>query len=118
MMNENILLTGGGVVTPQKMLKSSDVVIEDGIIKMVTSEEGSKPDKAATVIDCRGKIVFPGFIDVHTHGGAGFDFKDEDEKAYDALSAYYYRHGVTSVLATLVPLSHKLLFLAVRKLAT
>ncbi len=118
MKNENILLTGGGVVTPQKMLKSSDVVIDDGIIKMVTSEEGSKSDKAATVIDCRGKFVFPGFIDVHTHGGAGFDFKDEDEKAYDALSAYYYRHGVTSVLATLVPLSHELLFLAVRKLAT
>ncbi len=59
----------------------------------------------------------PGFVDVHTHGGAGLDFKDESPDAILKLSDYYYSHGVTTLLATLSPLPHSLLIPAVERLA-
>ncbi len=117
MKKGKIILAGGDVVTPRKILKSSVVLVEDGIIKRIAKRESAGPHPGISTIDCRGKLVFPGFFDVHTHGGAGYDFKDEDEGAYRALSTYYFSHGATSVLATLVPLPHGLLVTAVRRLA-
>jgi N-acetylglucosamine-6-phosphate deacetylase len=117
MKRGKIILRGGDIVTPRMVLKSSNVLIEDGIIKSISERDAAETHPEISTIDCRGKSVFPGFIDVHTHGGAGFDFGDEDERAYEALSEYYFSHGVTSVLATLAPLPHELLGPAVRRLA-
>ena len=61
-----ILLTNGRIVDPsQNRDEIGDVLIEDGQI----TKAGGKiagPD-AARRIDCTGKIVSPGFIDVHCH---------------------------------------------------
>ena len=44
--------------------RREDMLVEDGIIKMTAPsiEEG-----ADEIVDCSGKILFPGFIDGHTH---------------------------------------------------
>ena len=58
-----ILLKHATIVNNDGVVKS-DVLIEDGIIKRIYPKI-DRPD--ATVIDCAGKAVFPGFIDMHTH---------------------------------------------------
>ena len=49
-----------------------DVLIEDGKIADV-SFSGKLPSDCE-VMDINGKYLSPGFIDIHLHGGGGFDF--------------------------------------------
>ncbi len=49
---------------PSNEVKECDVLIEDGKIKEISP---SITEDAVQIIDCKGKMVFPGFIDVHIH---------------------------------------------------
>ncbi|MFG6448610.1 N-acetylglucosamine-6-phosphate deacetylase [Roseateles sp. BYS180W] len=44
-------------------------------------------------------IVLPGFVDVHVHGGGGFDTMEGGESAL-RMARVHVRHGTTSLLAT------------------
>ena len=59
----SIIIKGGTIVTPRKSY-ISDIKIEDEII--VNIGENLEDDKAQ-IIDATGCLVFPGFIDSHTH---------------------------------------------------
>jgi dihydroorotase len=61
-----ILLTGGTLVDPsQRLNEKGDVLIRDGEITAVGGSI-TGPDEVE-VIDCKGLMVSPGFIDVHCH---------------------------------------------------
>ena len=62
----NLLIRGGRVIDPANRVDAvQDVMVEDGVVR------GVGPHLAvpagAEVIDATGKIVCPGFIDVHVH---------------------------------------------------
>ncbi|WP_313993210.1 dihydroorotase [uncultured Selenomonas sp.] len=60
-----LLLKGGRVIDPAaKRNEICDVLIEDGIIRKVGKDLSAD---GAEVYDASGKIVAPGFIDMHTH---------------------------------------------------
>lgn len=60
-----ILIKGGRVVDPASNLDGvRDLLIEDGKITRLAPRVTSR---GAKVIDARGKLVFPGLIDMHTH---------------------------------------------------
>ena len=44
-------------------------------------------------------IIIPGFIDLHCHGGNGFDVM-EGSKSIIEMSKYHLRHGTTSIMPT------------------
>ncbi len=52
------------------------------------------------VLDCRGKRLLPGLVDLHSHGCVGGDFSIADRTQLQAMRKYYASHGVTAVLAT------------------
>ena len=59
------LIKGGTAVTPEDAV-AADVLIEDGKIAAIGENlAAGSPD--AEIIDAGGKILFPGFIDPHTH---------------------------------------------------
>ena len=45
------------------------------------------------------RLLLPGFIDLHVHGGGGADVMDGDG-AIDTIARTHVRHGTTSLLAT------------------
>jgi len=49
------------------IIKGGAVLIEDGIIVDVGKTEALKEESADEVIDAKGKLVMPGFVDAHTH---------------------------------------------------
>jgi dihydroorotase len=60
-----LLLRGGRVVDPGLGLDAArDVMVVDGTVEAVAAR---LPTKGATVVDVRGLVVCPGFIDVHVH---------------------------------------------------
>ncbi|MEW6475096.1 MAG: N-acetylglucosamine-6-phosphate deacetylase [Actinomycetota bacterium] len=52
------------------------------------------------VIDGRGGVLLPGFIDVHVHGGDGADAMDADGDGLRRMARFHAAHGVTSLLPT------------------
>lgn len=65
-MSRPILLSDGRVIDPSQGLDEvSNVLLRDGVVT-ATGRDLGRPDDAL-VLDCKGMIVSPGFIDVHCH---------------------------------------------------
>ena len=69
------------------------------------------------VIDATGLYVSAGFIDMHVHGGGGYDVMDCTSEALKAISKIHLEHGATTILPTAVsaPISDTLKFLETYK---
>ncbi len=83
----------------RRILENSGVAIKDGKICSVDKSEVllEKYPDAKKIIDCKYKLILPGFIDVHAHAGHSM-FKT---LAYDAVSYWMpimteiYHHNTT-----------------------
>lgn len=84
----DVIIAGGHIVdgTGNPWFES-DLAIKDGRIAEIGKLDAKR---AATVIDARGLIVAPGFIDVHTHIEGGIERLPPAEN--------FLRMGVTSVV--------------------
>ena len=61
-----LLLTGGRLLDPsQRLDECGDLLLGDGTVARIGGSIDAGPD--IEVVDCRGSIVAPGFIDVHCH---------------------------------------------------
>jgi len=101
----NILLTKQSI-TGGQLYQDRAYVIEGGIIRQV--ESGVCPAQKLTsyeVIDLRHLTVLPGLIDIHIHGGNGFDTMDGSYESINAISQYKLAEGVTSFCPTTVTAS-------------
>ncbi len=116
-MSDKLILAGGDVVTPERVIQDGVVGVQNGVIRFISSSMPAGLDSSFKQIDCQGKMVMAGFIDVHTHGGMGLDFADDDPTVTGRLSEYYYRHGTTTLLATLCSLPVELMISALRRVA-
>ena len=63
-MEARIILTNGTVVREGQQLRA-DVLVADG--KIVCVKENITPEVGDKVIDCSGKIVCSGLVDLHVH---------------------------------------------------
>ena len=81
-----LLLKGGRVIDPASDFdKVADVLIEDGVVKAV--ESGARSD-GAKIVDCAGKVVSPGFLDLHVHlREPGHEYKEDIASGARAAAA-------------------------------
>jgi N-acetylglucosamine-6-phosphate deacetylase len=49
-----------------------------------------------------GRLVVPGFVDIHVHGGGGGSFTTGSAEDGAAVACFHRRHGTTTLLASLV----------------
>jgi dihydroorotase len=90
-----LLIRGGRVLDPANGLDlaQGNVLIEDGRIVAVGPDAG---DADARVVDAKGLVVAPGFVDLHTHlREPGFEYKETVESGTLAAA----RGGFTTVCA-------------------
>lgn len=78
-MAKKYLLKGGRFIDPAANADAvTDIVIVDGVIESM--KPSIAPPAGCEVIDLRGKIVAPGFVDMHVHlREPGFEHKETIE---------------------------------------
>ncbi|NLK29336.1 MAG: N-acetylglucosamine-6-phosphate deacetylase [Clostridiales bacterium] len=88
------------------ILKNADVFYEKGFRKLdVAFEDGritqiGEQLQGDDYVDLSGKMLLPGFIDLHTHGREGFDFSTAKPEEMKKMCMSYAKSGITSILAT------------------
>ena len=98
-------LLAGKIYTPRREISDGVVLIEGGRIKRAGPQAQVKVPEGVEVLDHRGQIVVPGFIDVHTHGGDGHDFMEGTVEATTGVARFLARMGTTAFLASTVTAS-------------
>lgn len=78
-----------------------DIAIKNGVISSVS--EACAIDNSVDnvcedvkVVDIKGKKVFSGLVDIHSHGCLGYDTMDGDMSSLEEMSEYLFKAGVTS----------------------
>lgn len=97
-MPKTILISNVTIVNHDKEVVA-DLYLKDGKIEKIGTQLSNEAD-----IHINGAskdwIVFPGFIDMHIHGSAGFDTMDATEEALRGMARSLVKEGTTSFLPT------------------
>ncbi len=102
MQNVKTLYQNAKLVMPYRILDGW-LLTENGLITALGA--GVSTEKSDVSVDLKGKYLAPGFIEMHTHGGAGFDFADGTEEAFLECARHYAKNGVTTLYPTLTTAS-------------
>lgn len=92
------VFAGGRVVTDMGIIESGWVEVHEETILDRGRGEPPKP----VDIDLAGRVLIPGFVDQHCHGGGGSTFITTDAAEAVRAAELHLKHGTTSIMASLV----------------
>ena len=95
---EQIIFTGGRFLLPEGIRTGLALVVKNGRIAAIVPEAEAP---AGERVDADGQYISPGFIDMHVHGGWGYDFLDGTAEAYLEPARRHARHGTTTMTPSL-----------------
>jgi N-acetylglucosamine-6-phosphate deacetylase len=98
--SRKLIFSGGTVITPFEEIPDSVVAIEGDQVTFVGPRRLYRLEETADLVDITGKLIAPGFIDMHIHGGAGSDFMDATPQDFATICRYHATGGTTALLAT------------------
>jgi len=93
------LIKNAHLVSPDVEIVGASMLIKNGRIVSVTEADEATPD-ADEVIDAGGRLVMPGFFDIHCHGADGNDVCDNSLEAIRHIARRKLQEGVTTWLPT------------------
>jgi N-acetylglucosamine-6-phosphate deacetylase len=98
MDHDRVEIFNGRLITPGGIIEGGHLLVEQNRILALGGGKDLGTD--AIKIDARGNFISPGFIDIHVHGGGGYDFMDGNETAFLQIANTHARYGTTSMLPT------------------
>ncbi len=92
-----ICITGGRVVLPDH-IKELNIIAENGVITTLCDYVVQD----AEIIDAKGKLITPGFVELHSHGAGGADFCDCTANAFETVIKTHLSCGTTLLCPTIM----------------
>ncbi len=98
----SIILERSTIISPSKVIENGTIIInEDGKIAYCGSREAA-PKVEGKRLNLKDKIISPGFIDIHVHGGYGVTFGTDDlANNLEKYSQWVVSGGVTGFLLSI-----------------
>ena len=93
-----IKIHNGYVITPDRIIPNGTILISEGRIIEIADHNLDVPE--ATSLNAGGGYISPGFIDIHVHGGGGYDFMDNSVEAFLEIARMHARFGTTAMFPT------------------
>ena len=89
-------IINANIVLDNEILQNAVCRLQDGKITYV----GKEIVPAENTIDAMGGYLLAGFIDIHCHGGDGYDFMDASVEEMKHIADFHLGNGTTSLVAT------------------
>jgi N-acetylglucosamine-6-phosphate deacetylase len=102
-----IVIHADRAFTPFEEISDAVVVIQGSKIAAVGTRGKVDLPRSAREINAAGRIVVPGFVDVHIHGAGGRDVMEGTRESLEIITATVAARGTTSLVATTVTASEK-----------
>lgn len=93
---KKILFKNGNVIFEDRVEKTDVLVENDRIVKIGKIEEDCE------IVDATDLYVSPGLIDIHSHGGNGYDYMAGTLEAFTSATTLHMQHGATAIVPTTV----------------
>ncbi len=91
------ILTNGKIVSGGEIVEGYDIIIDgDKIVELKTTA-----DVSGEKIDLGGNYIAPGFIEIHCHGGGGYEFIDATPEAFKKACETHAAHGTRVIYPTI-----------------
>ena len=88
-VTDSILIKGGHVIDPGRFVGMGDVLIERG--KILSVGANLSGPSGSTVIQANGRLILPGFVDLHVHfREPGFEYKETIQSGSAAAVAGWF----------------------------
>lgn len=99
-MQKTTLFKNFNIITGANILYGASLIVKDERIDKIGYHHGDDAHYSE-IIEGNGEYYLsPGFIDIHVHGGGGFDFMDADPNEYNAIAKHHAKYGTTSFFPT------------------
>ncbi len=97
----DITFTHGMIVLEDGVLEDGAVLVKQGVVAWV-GPSAKLPESTEKTVDLGGFVLSPGFIDLHVHGGGGFDATCADPAGLKAICRAHEAGGTTSLCLAVV----------------
>lgn len=97
---KRLIIINGKVIFPDHIQENTAVICRGKIIEEIKPMQNLQILETDQIIDAKNNYVSPGFIDIHTHGGGGYDFMDGTIEAFLGAAETHARFGTTALIPT------------------
>lgn len=97
-----LAFTAKSLLTPAELIEHPLVLVEGGRIVELSAQSVRQVPTGVSPTDFDDQCIVPGYLDLHIHGGAGYDVMGDNAEALPAVEKLLARHGVTSYFPTTV----------------
>ncbi len=101
-----MLFLNARVAGPDFDFIEADLLVKDGRIAKI-APRGTLDTAGEEILNCAGKTVLPGFVDIHIHGCNKADTGNATPQALETMSRFLASKGVTSFCPTSMTVSHE-----------
>jgi N-acetylglucosamine-6-phosphate deacetylase len=94
--------TARRLYTPLEEIVQPLLLVEDGKVVEIASRTAKETPATIPLNDFGDAAIAPGYVDIHIHGGKGFDVMLASRSEMHELGKFLSEHGVTAYFPTTV----------------